>query len=211
MVKTLVGGVLYAYELPPHEEIKPMTIEEEKGTVLKNSVGLNDIQRGLATSKLPWVKSHYRPFFRILFPFLVSLFNHLCILYAGTIFFYLLLHVFNKKSYFFWLFILLCIILSLISRLSWFDKMVITKRFFFYYRKNSAEVRKWPLISIQCINSGGFLCQQHTHTFPPPQWCPHHGQSPAHTRKPRPQTLLRTLLWLCYWSSQENGMHFLLR
>lgn len=47
-------------------------------------------------------------------------------------FFYLLLHVFNKKSYFFWLFILLCIILSLISRLSWFDKMVITKRFFFF-------------------------------------------------------------------------------
>lgn len=52
MVKTLVGGVLYAYELPPHEEIKPMTIEEEKGTVLKNSVGLNDIQRGLATKKI---------------------------------------------------------------------------------------------------------------------------------------------------------------
>lgn len=51
MVKTLVGGVLYAYELPPHEDIKPMTIEEEKGTALKNSVGLNDIQRGLATSK----------------------------------------------------------------------------------------------------------------------------------------------------------------
>lgn len=51
-VKTLIGGVLYAYELPPHEEIKPMTIEEEKGTAPKNSVGLNDIQRGLATSKL---------------------------------------------------------------------------------------------------------------------------------------------------------------
>lgn len=84
------------------------------------------------------------------------------------------------------------------------------KIFFFCYRKNSAEVRKWPLISIQCINGGGFLCQQHTHTFPPPQWCPHHGQSPAHTRKPHPQTLLRTLLWLCYWSSQENGMHCLL-
>ncbi|XP_062601497.1 ubiquitin carboxyl-terminal hydrolase 32-like isoform X2 [Saccostrea cucullata] len=51
-VKTLIGGVLYAYELPPHEEIKPMTIEEEKGTVPKNSVGLNDIQRGLATKKI---------------------------------------------------------------------------------------------------------------------------------------------------------------
>lgn len=51
-MKTLIGGVLYAYELPPHEEIKPMTIEEEKGTAPKNSVGLNDIQRGLATSKL---------------------------------------------------------------------------------------------------------------------------------------------------------------
>lgn len=69
MVKTLVGGVLYAYELPPHEEIKPMTIEEEKGTVLKNSVGLNDIQRGLATSKLPWIKSHLRPYFIYYFLF----------------------------------------------------------------------------------------------------------------------------------------------
>lgn len=125
-------------------------------------------------------------------------------------FFYLLLHVFNKKSYF------LTVHPSVYNSFSYFKIIMIWQngdhqKIFFYYRKNSAEVRKWPLISIQCINSGGFLCQQHTHTFPPPQWCPHHGQSPANTRKPCPQTLLRTLLWLCYWSSQENGMHFLLQ
>ena len=50
-VRTLLGGVLYAYELPPQEDIKPMTAEEEKGAMSKSSVGLNDIQRGLATSE----------------------------------------------------------------------------------------------------------------------------------------------------------------
>lgn len=59
-------------------------------------------------------------------------------------FFYLLLHVFNKKSYFFWLFILLCIILSLISRLSWFDKMIITKRFFFTTEKIQQKLENGP-------------------------------------------------------------------
>jgi hypothetical protein len=47
-VRTLLGGTLYAYELPPPDDIKPLTLEEEKG--LKGNLGLNDIQRGLATS-----------------------------------------------------------------------------------------------------------------------------------------------------------------
>ncbi|KAK3083744.1 hypothetical protein FSP39_002517 [Pinctada imbricata] len=51
-VKTLLGGILYAYELPPQEEIKPLTAEEEKAAMSKSSVGLNDIQRGLATRKI---------------------------------------------------------------------------------------------------------------------------------------------------------------
>ncbi|KAJ8312078.1 hypothetical protein KUTeg_009451 [Tegillarca granosa] len=55
-VRTLLGGILYAYELPPQDEIKPMTAEEEK--ISKSSIGLNDIQRGIVTKKLQ-SKSHH--------------------------------------------------------------------------------------------------------------------------------------------------------
>ncbi|XP_071178506.1 ubiquitin carboxyl-terminal hydrolase 32-like [Mytilus edulis] len=50
-VRTLLGGTLYAYELPPPEDIKPLSLEEEKGS--KGSLGLSDIQRGLAARKIP--------------------------------------------------------------------------------------------------------------------------------------------------------------
>jgi len=42
-----MGGILYAYELPPPEDIKPMTLDEERSVKNRSHVGLNDIQRGL--------------------------------------------------------------------------------------------------------------------------------------------------------------------
>ncbi|XP_021349870.1 ubiquitin carboxyl-terminal hydrolase 32-like isoform X2 [Mizuhopecten yessoensis] len=51
-LRTLLGGVLYAYELPPPEDIKPLTVEEEKCSKTKSSLGLNDIQRGLTKAKV---------------------------------------------------------------------------------------------------------------------------------------------------------------
>ncbi|XP_060064706.1 ubiquitin carboxyl-terminal hydrolase 32-like [Ylistrum balloti] len=51
-VRTLLGGVLYAYELPPPEDIKPLTLEEEKNNKSKSNLGLNDIQRGLTKAKV---------------------------------------------------------------------------------------------------------------------------------------------------------------
>lgn len=38
-----MGTSLYAYELPPAQEIKPMTVQEERG--IKHTCGLNQIQR----------------------------------------------------------------------------------------------------------------------------------------------------------------------
>jgi len=46
----LSGGSLYAYELPPMENIEPMTAEDEK-TGKKSAIGLSEIQRGISTSK----------------------------------------------------------------------------------------------------------------------------------------------------------------
>ena len=49
-VRNLSGGSLYAYELPPMENIEPMTAEDEK-TGKKSAIGLSEIQRGISTSK----------------------------------------------------------------------------------------------------------------------------------------------------------------
>ncbi|KAL3857432.1 hypothetical protein ACJMK2_012103, partial [Sinanodonta woodiana] len=48
-IRTLMGGVLYAYELPPPSEIEPITVEEEK--LQQKTIGLNEIQRGLSIKK----------------------------------------------------------------------------------------------------------------------------------------------------------------
>lgn len=48
-IRTLLGGTLYAYELPPPPDIDPMTEEEEKAGTITESVGLNEIQRGKQT------------------------------------------------------------------------------------------------------------------------------------------------------------------
>ena len=49
-----MGGILYAYELPPQQEIKPLSLEEEKSQKVKGeTIGLSDIQRGLAKGVLP--------------------------------------------------------------------------------------------------------------------------------------------------------------
>ena len=47
-IRSLLGGSLYAYELPPMPEIQPMTALEEKGLSplhTKGQCGLNQIQR----------------------------------------------------------------------------------------------------------------------------------------------------------------------
>ena len=48
-IKSLIGGSLYAYELPPEPEIQPMTAEEEKMGSTQPSPkvqgGLSQIQR----------------------------------------------------------------------------------------------------------------------------------------------------------------------
>lgn len=60
------------------------------------------------------------------------------------LFFFIYYYMYLTKNLTFWLFILLCIILSLISRLSWFDKMVITKRFFFTTEKIQQKLENGP-------------------------------------------------------------------
>ena len=47
-----MGGSLYAYELPPLEEIEPITAEEELAEKKSVSVGLNEIQRGVTTPSM---------------------------------------------------------------------------------------------------------------------------------------------------------------
>ena len=48
-IRTLMGGSLYAYELPPVEEIEPISAEEEIAERKSVAVGLNEIQRGITT------------------------------------------------------------------------------------------------------------------------------------------------------------------
>ncbi|XP_071094049.1 ubiquitin carboxyl-terminal hydrolase 32-like isoform X1 [Haliotis cracherodii] len=63
-IRTLLGGTLYAYELPPTPEIEPLSAEEElalsKSTnttttisITKESIGLSEIQRGLTSKRQP--------------------------------------------------------------------------------------------------------------------------------------------------------------
>ena len=44
-----MGGSLYAYELPPIEEIEPISAEDELAERKAVAVGLNEIQRGITT------------------------------------------------------------------------------------------------------------------------------------------------------------------
>ena len=44
-----MGGSLYAYELPPIDDIEPITAEEEIAERKSVAVGLNEIQRGITT------------------------------------------------------------------------------------------------------------------------------------------------------------------
>ena len=50
-VRNLLGGSLYAYQLPPIDDIEPMTIEEES-LDKKAAKDLSDIQRGNSASEL---------------------------------------------------------------------------------------------------------------------------------------------------------------
>ncbi|XP_041349176.1 ubiquitin carboxyl-terminal hydrolase 32-like [Gigantopelta aegis] len=51
-IRTLLGGTLYAYELPPTPEIKSLSAEEEHSSrVSKESIGLSEIQRGLTSKR----------------------------------------------------------------------------------------------------------------------------------------------------------------
>ena len=47
-VRNLLGGSLYAYELPPVEDIEPITAEEET-LEKKSNIGLSEIQRGISS------------------------------------------------------------------------------------------------------------------------------------------------------------------
>lgn len=49
-IRNLLGGSLYAYELPPVENIEPVTAEEET-LEKKSNIGLSEIQRGISASK----------------------------------------------------------------------------------------------------------------------------------------------------------------
>ncbi|XP_060562624.1 ubiquitin carboxyl-terminal hydrolase 32-like [Ruditapes philippinarum] len=46
-VRNLLGGSLYAYELPPVEDIEPITAEDETSEK-KSNIGLSEIQRGIS-------------------------------------------------------------------------------------------------------------------------------------------------------------------
>ena len=48
-IRSLMGGSLYAYELPPIDEIEPISAEEEMSERKSVTVGLNEIQRGITT------------------------------------------------------------------------------------------------------------------------------------------------------------------
>jgi hypothetical protein len=49
-VRNLLGGSLYAYELPPVEDIEPITADEETSEK-KSNIGLSEIQRGISSMK----------------------------------------------------------------------------------------------------------------------------------------------------------------
>lgn len=49
-VRNMLGGSLYAYELPPVEQIEPLTVEEETQD-RKSKIGLSEIQRGISSKK----------------------------------------------------------------------------------------------------------------------------------------------------------------
>ena len=59
-IRSLMGGSLYAYELPPIDEIEPISAEEEMSERKSVTVGLNEIQRGITTP------SEYMPIANIL-------------------------------------------------------------------------------------------------------------------------------------------------